>query len=75
MAATEWSGEMASKVEIEIDNVAPARLSKEELYGEMMMLWIAVTKLGQRHRVLQIEWDKRKMIESVLSLSKRHHRR
>jgi hypothetical protein len=52
---------MASKVEIEIDTRSPNRLGKEELEAEMMLLWTSATKLGQRHKLLQAEWDTRKV--------------
>ena len=66
--ATQGRNEQMPKTRIEIDlsNVHPGQLSKEDLGEEMLLLHTTAVKIGQRHTALMREWDRRQ-VKAALS--------
>ena len=59
-------GQMASKIDLVLDQTSPQRLSKADLDAELMLLHTTAVKIGQRHTALMKEWDRRQ-IEAALA--------
>jgi len=50
---------------VDINNIHPSRLSKEELELEMAELQVIITKCEDRHKELLVEWDRRRGEQAI----------